>query len=221
MKHVYLFCIFIVALFLIGCGSGKVYVCAEGSEVSDAALCSSTETEKETAETGAPLEETVEEETAQETEEQQDYTLSDSEKALLDTRMQSNTRAALSTPLVKNLAIGDVYVAALGIQNIVGDHDFVVTIKFREAKDFSGSILETNDELIQAWMSKNLYTTYSLERGEELVLPLIIEVGDTITDAGGPTLPGTYIFDVYVDYITNSEATDEYEKLLLTVQIAE
>lgn len=221
MKHVYLFCIFIVTLFLIGCGPGKVYVCADGQEVSDAALCSSTETEEETAETGAPLEETVEEETAQETEEQQDYTLSDSEKALLDTRMQSNTRAALSTPLVKNLAIGDVYVAALGIQNIVGDHDFVVTIKFREAKDFSGSILETNDELIQAWMSKNLYTTYSLERGEELVLPLIIEVGDTITDAGGPTLPGTYIFDVYVDYITNSEATDEYEKLLLTVQIAE
>ena len=47
------------------------------------------------------------------------------------------------------------------------------------------------------------------------------QLGETITDAGGPTLPGTYMFDVYVDYITNSEATDEYEKLLLTVQIAE
>ncbi len=221
MKQVYLFCIFGVALFLIGCGSGKVYVCADGSEVSNAALCPSGETEEEVAETDTVLEETVEEEAAEETEEQQDYTLSDSEKTLLDTRMQSNTRAALSTPLVKNLAIGDMYVAGLGIQNIIGDHDFVVTIKFREAKDFSGSILETNDELIQAWMSKNLYITYTLARGEELVLPLIIEIGDTITDAGGPTLPGTYIFDVYVDYMTNSEATDEYEKLLLTVQIAE
>ena len=219
MKQVYLFCIFVVALFLIGCGSGKVYVCADGSEVSDASLCAS-ETAEEVPSEEAAAEESAVEESAEEVE-VQDYTLSDSEKALLDTRMQSNTRAVLSTPLVKNLAIGDVYVAGLGIQNIVGDHEFVVTIKFREAKDYSGSILETNDDLIQAWMSKNLYTTYTLARGDELVLPLIIEVGDTITDAGCPTLPGTYMFDVYIDYITNSEATDEYEKLLLTVQIAE
>ena len=81
--------------------------------------------------------------------------------------------------------------------------------------------METNDELIQAWMSKNLYTTYTLERSEELVLPLIIEVGETITNAGGPTLPGTYIYDIYIDYVTNSGSTDEYEKLLLTVQVAE
>ncbi|MBI5003003.1 hypothetical protein HZC31_06460 [Candidatus Woesearchaeota archaeon] len=219
MKQVYLFCIFTVALFLIGCGSGKVYVCADGSEVSDASLCAS-ETAEEVPSEEAVAEESAVEESAEEVE-VQDYTLSDSEKALLDTRMQANTRAALSTPLVKNLNVGDVYVAALGIQNIIGDHEFVVTIKFREAKDYSGSILETNDELIQAWMSKNLYTTYTLERSEELVLPLIIEVGATITDAGGPTLPGTYIYDVYVDYITNSGNTDEYEKLLLTVQIAE
>ena len=220
MKHIFLFCIFILALFLISCGSQKVYICADGSEVSDASLCAS-EIEEEVAETEAPAEESAVEESAEAAAEMQDYTLSDSEKALLDTRMQSNTRATLSTPLVKNLNVGDVYVAGLAIQNIIGDHEFVVTIKFREAKDYSGSILETNDDLIQAWMNKNLYTTYTLERGEELVLPLIIEVGDTITDAGGPTLPGTYIFDVYVDYITNSEATDEYHKLLLTVQIAE
>ncbi len=220
MKQVFLFCIFVLALFLIGCRPEKVYVCADGSEVSDTSLCPSAEAAEETADVAEIVaeESTVEESVEAEV---QDYTLSDSEKALLDTRMQSNTRATLSTPLVKNLHPGDVYVAGVGIQNIIGDHDFVVTIKFREAKDFSGSILETDDALIQAWMSKNLYTTYTLERSEELVLPLIIEVGDTITNAGGPTLPGTYIYDVYVDYITNSGNTDEYEKLLLTVQVAE
>lgn len=225
MKRTYLFCIFVVALFLVGCGTEKVYICADGSEVSDAALCPSEETEEDAVETETIVEESSVEQIAEEEakEVQQDYTLSDSEKALLDSRMESNTRAALSTPLVKNLAIGDVYVAGLGIRNILGsvEHDFVVTIKFREAKDFSGSILETDDSFIQAWISKNLYTTYTLERNEELVLPLIIEVGDTITDVGGPTLPGTYIFDVYINYVTNQANTDEYEKLLLTVQIAE
>ena len=221
MKQVYLFCIFILALFLIGCGSGKVYVCVDGSEVSDVALCPSVEIKEETTDADVVAQESAVEESAEEESEVQDYTLSDSEKALLNTRMQSNTRVALSTPLVKNLNVGDVYVAGLGIQNIIGDHDFVVTIKFREAKDYSVSILETNDELIQAWMSKNLYTTYTLERSEELVLPLIIEVGETITNAGGPTLPGTYIYDIYIDYVTNSGSTDEYEKLLLTVQVAE
>lgn len=222
MNKIYLTVIFVLTLFLFGCGSEKVYVCADGSEVADASLCSSV-ADEEIVQADETTEETVEaEEVSSDTPVKSvDYTLSDAEKAVLNTRMQSNTRAALSTPLVKSLNPGDVYVAGLGIQNIIGDHDFVVTIKFREAKDYSGSILETDDALIQAWMSKNLYTTYSLERGEELVLPLIIEVGDTITNAGGPTLPGTYIFDVYIDYLTNQGNTDEYEKLLLTVQVAE
>lgn len=225
MNRLYLFCFLVLALFLISCGSQTIYVCADGQEVSDAVLCSSTETKEEITEIEPVVEESFIEQIAEEEtkEAQLDYTLSDSEKALLDTRMQSNTRAALSTPLVKSLHAGEVYVAGLGIRNILGsvEHDFVVTIKFREAKDFSGSILETDDSLIQAWMSKNLYTPYTLERNGELVLPLIIEVGNTITDAGGPTLPGTYIFDVYLDYVTNQGNTDEYEKLLLTVQVVE
>lgn len=228
IKQVFLFCIFALALFLIGCGSQKVYVCADGSEVSDVALCSSEIAKEVTApETEAVVEESISEESAEEAVEEEleavDYTLSESEEALLEERFGPSERAVLSTPLVKNMQPGDVYVAGLAIRNILGSavHDFVVTIKFREAKDFSGSILETDDALIQAWVSKNLYTTYTLERSEELVLPLIIEVGDTITDAGGPTLPGTYIYDVYVDYVTNQGNTDEYEKLLLTVQVAE
>ncbi len=216
---------FTIFIFLMGCGTEKVYVCSDRTEVSDVALCSVTEETAEETMTETPLQEeaVVESSTAEEVSEFVDYTMSDAEKALLEERFTPSTRAVLSTPLIKNLHPGDVYVAGLAIRNILGsaDHDFVVTIKFREAKDFSGSILETDDKLIQAWMSKNLYTPYTLERGGELVLPLIVEVSDTITDEGGPTLPGTYIFDVYIDYITNQANTNEYEKLLLTVQVTE
>ncbi len=219
--------VFLVFLFLGGCGTKIVYVCSDGTEVTDTALCPTTAeitTEEIVEEVSSEEsgEEAATEESA-ETSEQTDYTLSDAEEALLQERFTPAIRAVLSNPLIKDMHLGDVYVAGLALRNILGaaDHDFVITIKFREAKDFSGSILETDDALIQAWMSKNLYTPYTLERSEEVILPVIIEVGETITDAGGPTLPGTYIFDVYVDYVTNQGNTDEYEKLLLTVQVVE
>jgi hypothetical protein len=219
--------IFLVFLFLVGCGQKTVYVCSDGTEVAETTLCPTTAeiTTEEVVEEIASeesAEEAVAEESA-ETSEPIDYTLSDAEKALLQERFTPALRAVVSNPLIKDMNPGDVYVAGLAVRNILGgaEHEFVVTIKFREAKDFSGSILETDDALIQAWMSKNLYTTYTLERSEEVILPVIIEVGETITDRGGPTLPGTYIFDVYVDYVTNQGNTDEYEKLLLTVQITE
>lgn len=228
MKKIYLgLNLFLVFLFLVGCGTKTVYVCSDGTEVTDTVLCPTTsettgeETSSDVSEESASEEAAAEE--SAESSEAVDYTLYDAEKALLEERFTPAIRAVLSTPLVKNMNPGDVYVAGLAIRNILGadDHDFVVTIKFREAKDFSGSIIPTDDALVQAWFSKNLYTPYTLERSEELILPVIIEVGDTITNEGGPTLPGTYIFDVYVDYVTNSGSTDEYEKLLLTVQVAE
>ncbi len=226
--------LFIVFLFLVGCGKetiNKIYVCSDGAEVTAAALCPTIVSEEleETSQGQISIEEsavkTTQEINQEDEKEDKDvnYILSPAERALLEERFTPAMRSVLSTPIVKELHSGDVYVAGLAIRNILGSygHEFVVTIKFREAKDFSGSIIPTDDYLIQAWMSKNLFTTYILERGEELILPLIIDVGDTITEKGDPTLPGTYIYDVYVDYVTSTGSTDEYEKLLLTVQVVE
>lgn len=181
------------------------------------------ESTSETTSTVSEEESTETTSSASEEEETTDYTLSASEKALLEQRFGPTVRAVLSNPLVKNLQVGDVYVAGLAVRNILGadTRDFVITIKFREAKDFSNSVLPTDDELVQDWLGKNLYVPYTLERSEELILPIIIDVGDTLTYNGDPTVPGTYIYDVYVDYVTSSGATDEYEKLILTVQVAE
>lgn len=203
-------------LVLVGCGKEQTTE-TEGT-IEETALESTSETT-----TSASEEESTETTATSEEEEITDYTLSASEKALLEQRFGPTVRAVLSTPLVKNLQVGDVYVAGLAVRNILGadTRDFVITIKFREAKDFSGSILPTDDAVVQDWFGKNLYTTYTLERSEELILPVIIEVGDTLTYDGDPTVPGTYIYDVYVDYVTSSGATDEYEKLLLTVQVTE
>lgn len=227
MKKIIWILFVILFLLIASCGQKTVYVCADGKEVGSAADCNAiiqalveieeTATDEESERMNA--QDIVVEETEAE---QADYTLSAEERALLEERFTASTRAVLSTPLVKNLNPGDLYVAGLAIRNMLGSpHDFVVTLKFREAKDYSGSIVPTDDVLVQAWLGKNLYTPYTLDRSEEVILPLIIEVGDILTEKGDPVVPGTYIYDVYIDYVTNSEATDEYEKLLLTVQVAE
>lgn len=225
---------FVFLLFVASCGE-KVYVCSDGREVGDVALCgtasSSAGTLQETSETSAEAiastetsettsEEILSEEASTET---IDYTLTDSEKALLVERFGPSDRAELSQPLIKNMHAGERYVVALGLRNILGtaNRDFVVEVKFREAKDFSNSVLPTDDELIQAWLGKNIFTTYTLDRGEETVIPIIIEVGDTLTTTGDPLLPGTYLFDIYIGYTTSQGNTDEYQDLLLTVQVTE
>lgn len=214
----------LILLLLVGCGQKTVYVCSDQTQVEDAIDCADTTQQEITPseifdysiDTVAP-----EEETTTETPEQQSYVLSDTEKSVLAERFTASTRATLSTPLVKNLHVGDVSVIGLGLRNILGSvsHDFVVDITFREAKDFSGSILQTDDELIQAWLDKNIFTIYTLDRGEEITLPIIIEVGDYLTKTKDPVVPGTYIYDVYISYVTNPESTDEYQNLILTVQV--
>jgi hypothetical protein len=215
----------VVLLLLVGCGQKTVYICADETQVDIAADCTHTEEIADTEPIQQEINESVEEvlERIVENTEGQSYILSDSEKALLAERFSPSVRAVLSTPLVKDLHAGSVYVVGLGLRNILGSYsrDFVVDIKFREAKDFSGSVLETDDELIQAWLGKNLFTTYSLQRNEEIILPIIIEIGDKLTEKGDPVVPGTYIYDVYVGYITNAESTDEYQNLIMTVQVTE
>lgn len=205
-----------VVFLLVLAGCGKQTTETGGITEEETTSETSTASEETSAETTSVSEE-------EETSATPDYTLSASEKELLEQRFGPTVRAVLSNPLVKNLHVGDVSVVGLAVRNILGadTRDFVITIKFREAKDFSNSVLPTDDELVQAWLGKNLYTPYTLERSEELILPVIIEVGDTLTNDGDPTVPGTYIYDVYIDYVTSSGATDEYEKLILTVQVVE
>ncbi len=224
MKLKYL--IVFILLFLVGCGQNTVFVCSDGSHVEDATVCTDiTEAEEqEEIQTEVPIESSaVEEDFVEEMVSEQSYILSESEKALLNQRFTASTRAVLSTPIVKNLHAGDVYVAGLGIRNILGaaSRGFIVDITFREAKDFSNSVLQTDDDLIQAWLDKNLFTTYTLQRSEEITLPIIIEVGDYLTDKGDPVVPGTYIYDVRIGYVTSSGSTDEYQNLVLTVQVVE
>ena len=133
MKTKYVcFSLFLVFLFLAGCGTKTVYVCIDGTEVTDTALCPTTSetTAEDASESVSSSEESVEEqvvaEASEETFEQTDYTLSDAEKALLEERFIASSRAVLSTPIVKALHPGDVYVAGLALRNILGaaDHDF-------------------------------------------------------------------------------------------------
>lgn len=236
-KKYFIYLIILTLLFLVSCGEKRVYVCADGSEVSDSSLCQNAASEISTSSDDNDVsEEEIVEETEEEVEEIEeitdssqvsstttDYALSDSEKSLLEERLGPAERAELSQPFIKNMHIGDTYIVALGIQNILGTnvHDFVVDIKFREAKDFSNSVLPTDDELIQDWLGKNIFTSYTLERGEKTIIPIIIEVGDRLDNEGNPVVPGTYLYDVYIGYITSQGNTDDYQNLILTLQVVE
>ncbi|PIN78607.1 hypothetical protein COV16_05775 [Candidatus Woesearchaeota archaeon CG10_big_fil_rev_8_21_14_0_10_34_8] len=227
----YIIFVVLISLFVAGCGSNTVYVCADGSEVTDLGNCVETAeeiTEQTTDETSDVIRDDIKISSIDETEEVVDvsvvdYTISDEEEALLESRFGAEKRAEISRPLIKNLKIGDVYVVGLGIRNILGasSHDFEVDVVFRQMKDYSNSVHDTDNGLLDAWMSKNLYTTYTLERSDELVLPLIIEVGDELTNTGDPVLPGNYIYDIYVYYLSDGGRRMEYESLMLTVQVAE
>ncbi len=163
-----------------------------------------------------------EESTAFETVVEIDYSLSADEKELLESRFSASERAELSRPLVKNVAIGDVVVVGLVIRDILGQatHDFIVSVDLVDMRDYSNSKHDTDDALIEAWFDRTDLGPYTMERNDEIIIPLIIEVGDMMT-ADVAVLPGNYIFYIAVKYLTGGGMTDTYETLELTLQVAE
>lgn len=203
-------------LFAIGCSSATVYVCADGSEVSDPQACPSNQQAEDNVDDMDNIYELVKEEI-----QEADYSVSAEEEALLESRFTSDKRVDISRELVTEVHQGDIVVLGLGIRNILGQtiHDFVIDIDFVEMRDFSNSVFDTDDALLEAWFRMTNFGQYTLERTDEIVVPLIIEVGDMMT-AENPVVPGNYIFDINVNYLTNA-GTDPYETVRLTLQIEE
>jgi hypothetical protein len=132
------------------------------------------------------------------------YVLSVDEEALLKERFTVDERIDISRPLATELHEGETLVLGLGLRNILGQttHDFVLDIDFVEMRDYSNSMIDTDDDLLEAWFSRSNLGPYTLERTDEVVVPLIIEVGGMIT-ADDALAPGNYIFDINVNYVTN------------------
>jgi hypothetical protein len=113
----------------------------------------------------------------------------------------------------------DYAVIALGVKNTVSRvSDFTIDLSFREGLTPSQQSIQLDKGLLEKWVAKNVYTTQTIERNEVKYLPLIVELGSEIA-SGNPLIPGTYIFDVTVNELSDDGLPHPYQAVTLTVQV--
>ncbi len=139
----------------------------------------------------------------------------------MKTRLSVTTAATLSRPKIMDLDVGDIFVAGIGIRNTEMKtlDDITININFQKAETASRSRIDEVDETVEDWFSINIYEPFSLDKGEEAYLPLIIKVGDVIGSNGDELVPGDYLFDIDVVYDDDGFETI-HQELVLTVQIS-
>jgi hypothetical protein len=150
------------------------------------------------------------------------YDLSAAEEELLISRFDPSERADVSRPLVKELHVGDVHVLGLAVRNILGQssRDFVIEVDLVDVRDYTNGVHNTDDALMEAWFERTDMGPYTMERGDEVIVPLVVEIGDMITEMD-EVIPGNYNFDITVAYLTSGGATDDYETVRITLQVVE
>ncbi|MBU0535681.1 MAG: hypothetical protein KKE20_01855 [Nanoarchaeota archaeon] len=204
MKYAYLYAILIILVVAIGCGKGP-----------------DTVTSTPTADSGTGAQQT--QQTAQTTQTAAvSYELSSEEEAKA-TQFEQAKKTMISTPY-KIMQVGDVYVFGLGIKNVMPkEGNFRVALHFKEAKTTGGvaTLIEgTEDDAMITWLGKNRFGIEKIGSGQEKVLPLIVEVKPTI-GPGENTIPGSYVFDVMVEYESTPQFWDTYQENTLTIKVKE
>ncbi|PIN86543.1 hypothetical protein COV19_04610 [Candidatus Woesearchaeota archaeon CG10_big_fil_rev_8_21_14_0_10_44_13] len=147
-------------------------------------------------------------------------TLSAQEQKLAEDKMKTGERVAVSTSM-KYLNVGDVYTFGVGIKN--GNpttNNFRLKPNLDDAKSPGISNLIHTDATIDNWLARNRFDTIQLKAGESRVVPLIIEVGPEISTSS-KTVPGSYTFEVLVEYESSPRFWDRYndDGDLLTIKI--
>jgi len=182
----------VLSLFLLACGSDEAEVVVPvDSAPADTAP-------QETTPTPTPI--TPPASTA----------LSAAESDLSKEKLKKGERVAISTPF-KMMSKGGVYVFAVGIKNIYPkEYNFKLNPNLDDAKSTGlANLIHTDQTIIDTWLGQNRFTTFSLGSQEEKIIPLIVEVGSEVA-AGDETVPGSYTFEVVVEYEVNSRFWDRY-----------
>lgn len=136
-------------------------------------------------------------------------TLSAAEQKLAEDKIKTGQRVAVSTPM-KIMAVGDVYTFAVGVKNIYPKtYTFRLKPKLLDAKSPGLSNLIHTDETIEEWLARNNFETFQIDMAQSKVVPLIIEVGKDISSTS-KTVPGSYTFEVVVEYESSPRFWDKY-----------
>ncbi len=204
MRKLVLILMATILLLALGCGgeNKQTYICYTGETVDDLTECPTPDFPPE--ETIEPITiETTEEVVEEEIEEEPvSYELSSSELDLIKSKLTKNTAVMLSRSMLTNVAPGDVSVLAIGITNTRSKgHNFTVSVEFQQALSSSRSTINGLDpSYLEKWVSMNVYSTFYMESSDQIYLPLIIEIGGEMATSE-EIIPGTYTFDVFVDYV--------------------
>ncbi|MFC1753765.1 hypothetical protein ACFL96_10300 [Thermoproteota archaeon] len=216
MKYTYLYIALIILILVIGCS--KAPADTGDSDADDTISGSQTQADSQ------PADDTTDTAPAGTADAAPDdsYALSSEEEAKAK-NFESGRKTMISTPY-KIMQVGDVYVFGVGIKNILpGEYNFRIQLHFSEAKTTGGlaTLMEgTDEDTMLGWMGKNRFSQIKIAPNEETVVPLIVYVGSDI-GPGESTGPGSYDFDIGVEYESNPHFWEEYETNVLTIKVKE
>lgn len=137
----------------------------------------------------------------------------------LKDKLKLNMKATfLTNSYPSGLDVGDTHLFALGINNVMSDvKEFTIEYEFRNARDTNNNPIVVDKEYILGWLDENDFESYSLERYEQVYLPLIINIGDKVSE-DDQTIPGTYYFLLTV-YNDLGLGRTEYDELEFSVRV--
>ncbi|MBD3313882.1 hypothetical protein GF345_05565 [Candidatus Woesearchaeota archaeon] len=208
MKYAYLYMAILVLVIALGCSKGPE--------------TPSQTTEPSSQDSAMIDDESDAEETSAESSEPASYDLS-SEEAEKAVDFEQGKKTRISTPY-KIIQVGDTYVFGVGIKNVMPrEQRFRLKVHFKEAKTTGGlaTLIDVaDDDTMLSWMGNNRFTTVELGPGESTAEPLIVEVKPTI-GPGESTIPGSYVFDVLIEYESSPRFWDSYEENILTIKVKE
>ena len=203
MKYAYVFMILLILLVAAGCSKGEETV---GPTAAPAAGGGAAASSQQTAQPSAAA----------------SYDLGSDEAAkALDFESSKKTRISTS---FKIMQVGEVYVFGVGVKNMMPKGaNFKLDVHFREGKTSGGLatlIEEADEDTMLGWIGKNRFSTFSIPGNGEKVVPIIMEVNPQIGQ-GESTMPGSYAFDVIVNYESSPQFWDPYEENILTIKVKE
>ena len=218
--------IVIIMLLVVGCTTKK-YECPNGDLVVDMIECNIEDTievidddigqevvedsnnqnldlvEKETMIDNEVVEKKV----------QPQLTLSDLQKNELN-NILVNRKSAVYPPMLsvnEQVPVGGTHTFAYAIKNTaIQEKEFKYSIELLSSKSISLSNTEADVTVLDWFALTDLDKTYMLGKNEVAYIPIVIVVGDKITENGKDTIPGTYKFRITSEIIDGPFTDDHH-----------
>ena len=150
----------------------------------------------------------------------QEYVLTASHEDALKQKLKLSTKAEfLVSSYPQGLSVGESHVFALGITNVMQEErKFMLELVFTNARDTNNNPITVDKQTILRWLDRNEFEDYTLEKYQQVFLPIGVTVGPEIAP-GVSTVPGNYYFDVVLKYQRTQYTVDSYITLPFSFRV--